>query len=292
MDLNQLKSFVAVAHQGNLTHAAETLCLSQPAVSAQIKAIEKNLDIVLFERNAQGMTLTRSGEAFLPHAEALLQHMHQLDRFASSLSEQYANQIELGLIYPLPGHKIAALTQDIFRQHPHVKLNYHHGLSGHLINQIRKKELHGGFFLGNNPYRSVRCIFLESIDYVLICANEFSADLESNLPKSLNNYPWIEMSEASGSRRQGTKLWHDYRLNPPRSVICDQQATIIDLVAAQIGIALVPLHDAEDGIAQGKNIHILDFPKQQIELGFIYANEYEHDPLVGILKDSIEKVWA
>ena len=88
MDLNQLKSFVAVAHQGNLTQAAEALHLSQPAVSAQIKAIEKNLNVVLFERNAQGMTLTRSGAAFLPQAEALLQHMHQLDQYGHRTIQQ------------------------------------------------------------------------------------------------------------------------------------------------------------------------------------------------------------
>lgn len=105
MDLNQLKSFVAVAHQGNLTQAAEALHLSQPAVSAQIKAIEKNLDIVLFERNAQGMALTRSGAALLPQAEALLQHMHQLNQFAASLAENYTGQIDVGRSTPCPAAK-------------------------------------------------------------------------------------------------------------------------------------------------------------------------------------------
>ena len=59
MELNQLKAFVTVAHQGNLTQASERLFLSQPAVSAQIKAIENELGTPLFVRNSNGMSLTR-----------------------------------------------------------------------------------------------------------------------------------------------------------------------------------------------------------------------------------------
>ena len=71
MDLNQLKSFVTVAYHRNLTQAAERLHLSQPAVSAQIKAIENHVGTALFHRNSSGMTLTRAGEILLPEAEAL-----------------------------------------------------------------------------------------------------------------------------------------------------------------------------------------------------------------------------
>ncbi|WP_342747585.1 LysR family transcriptional regulator [Neisseria iguanae] len=59
IDINQLKSFVNVAHQGNLTQAAERLFLSQPAVSAQIKAIKNDLGTPLFNRTSNDMTLTR-----------------------------------------------------------------------------------------------------------------------------------------------------------------------------------------------------------------------------------------
>lgn len=291
MDLNQLKSFVAVAHQGNLTQAAETLHLSQPAVSAQIKAIEKNLDVVLFARNAQGMSLTRSGEAFLPKAEALLQHMHQLDEFAASLSETYVSELQLGLIHPLPGEHVALMTCHILQQHPSLQLQYRYDLSGNIINAVRKKELHAGFFLGDNPFRNVCSVFLQHIEYALVCPRQWQSELAAGFPKSLNTKPWIAMSEVSGSHKQIRQLWRELRLTPPHTVICDQQLTMVDLIAAQVGISLIPRHDAETALAQHKNIAILDCAEQQVPLSFIYAKEYELDPVVDILKNSIRHTW-
>ncbi|WP_066569371.1 LysR family transcriptional regulator [Snodgrassella sp. CFCC 13594] len=291
MDLNQLKSFVAVAHQGNLTQAAETLHLSQPAVSAQIKAIEKNLDVVLFERNAQGMALTRSGEAFLPQAEAMLQHMHKLDQFAASLSTTYVSELQLGLIHPMPGEHVAQLTQAILAAHPTVQLQYRYDLSGNIINAVRKKELHGGFFLGHNPYRNVCSLFLENIEYVLVCPQPWLPELTENFPKNLNHKPWIAMSELSGSHKQIRQLWRELRLNPPQSVVCDQQQALIDLVAAHIGLSLVPRNDAELALAQNKKVAILNQATQWIPLSFIYAKEHELDPMVAIAKQGIQHTW-
>jgi DNA-binding transcriptional LysR family regulator len=58
MEFYQLRSFVAVAEAGHLTRAAEKLHVSQPAVSAQIKALEDELELALFERTSSGMVLT------------------------------------------------------------------------------------------------------------------------------------------------------------------------------------------------------------------------------------------
>ena len=61
MELNRLRSFVVVAETGHLTRAAEKLHISQPALSAQIRALEDELDLTLFERTSTGMTLTAAG---------------------------------------------------------------------------------------------------------------------------------------------------------------------------------------------------------------------------------------
>jgi len=65
MELYQLRSFVVAAKMGHLTRAAEKLHLSQPAISAQIKALQSEFELALFERNYSGMTLTPAGERLL-----------------------------------------------------------------------------------------------------------------------------------------------------------------------------------------------------------------------------------
>ena len=163
MELNQLKAFVTVAHQGNLTQASERLFLSQPAVSAQIKAIENELGTPLFVRNSNGMSLTRAGEIFLPEAESLLQHKHRLEHFAKTLAANHTEEIRLGLIHPVDSAKVTRLTALVSQREPKTRLHIQYGMSGEIADRIQEHKLHGGFFLGTSKQMGIRSIFLENI---------------------------------------------------------------------------------------------------------------------------------
>ncbi|MDP9133340.1 MAG: LysR family transcriptional regulator, partial [Actinomycetota bacterium] len=75
MEIGQLEALVAVARRGGFTRAATALNLSQPAVSRRLGLLERELGAPLFERIPSGIVLTAAGQAFLPHAEALLASM-------------------------------------------------------------------------------------------------------------------------------------------------------------------------------------------------------------------------
>ncbi|STZ76430.1 LysR family transcriptional regulator [Bergeriella denitrificans] len=291
MDINQLKSFVTVAHHGNLTQAAERLFLSQPAVSAQIKAIENNLGTALFHRGSNGMTLTRAGEILLPEAEALLRHKHKLEHFAKTLSSRYTEETALGLIHPVDADKLTALTAHITRTAPQTRLHIQYGMSGEILTRIQDKALHGGFYLGDIRQRGIRSLFLQNITYSLICPQHAYETLHRNLPQGLEDYTWIEMSGISGSYKNLQQFWHAHRLAPKRQILCDYPQTIIDLVAGGIGIAMVPGSKAESAIRDGRPVALIEEYRQSMPLYFIYADEYEEHPDLQLLKQSVEAIW-
>ena len=72
MELRQLEYFVAVAEEANFTRAAERIHVAQPAVSAQIQRLERELGQTLLDRSRRAVRLTAAGEAVLPHARAAL----------------------------------------------------------------------------------------------------------------------------------------------------------------------------------------------------------------------------
>ena len=291
MDINQLKSFVTVAHHGNLTQVAERLFLSQPAVSAQIKAIENDLGTPLFNRTSSGMSLTRAGEIFLPEAESLLQHKHKLEYFAKTLASHYTEETELGLVHPIDADKLAELTANINQAAPHTRLHIQYGMSGEILSRIQNKTLHGGFYLGDICQRGIRSLFLQNITYSLICPERESADIRKNLPKSLENYIWIEMSGSSGSHKNLQQFWRINHLSPKRQILCDYPQAIVDLVISGIGVAMVPSNKAEAALAAGRPITVIEEYRQTMPLHFIYADEYEENPNLQLLKQSVEKVW-
>lgn len=291
MDIIHLKAFITVAHTQNLTQAAEKLFLSQPAVSAQIKAIENNVGTPLFKRTNNGMQLTRAGEVLLPEAESLLQHKHRLELFASSLAEHYVQDAQLGIIHSIAASKVTTLTQRIMQQQPDTQLHIQYGMSGEILSRLQNKELHGGFFLGQINQRSLQIHFLENIAYSLICPESEQQSLRKGLPKSLNDYTWVEMSGISGSHKHLQQFWHRHKLSPKKQIICDYPQTIIDLVAAQTGLAIVPKHAAQAAMAQGKPIAIIDEFEQQLPLYFLYLDEYSEDPILQVLRDNVLQVW-
>lgn len=291
MELNQLKSFVAVAHHGNLTQAAERLFLSQPAVSAQIKAVEAELGTPLFTRASSGMTLTRAGEIFLPEAEALLQHKHRLDQFAKTLAANYTEEADLGLIHPVDSAKVSQLTALIGESAPHTRLHIQYGMSGEILERIRDKRLHGGFFLGMTRQPGIHSRFLENIRYALICPQDELAAIRSNLPAALEDYVWIEMSGVSGSNKHLKQFWRANRLAPKRQILCDYPQTIIDLVADGQGVAMVPESKARAAVASGRPVALVEEYRQTLPLHFIYADEYAQNPTLHILKECIAAVW-
>ncbi|MDO1510897.1 MULTISPECIES: LysR family transcriptional regulator [unclassified Neisseria] len=291
MDYTQLKTFTVVAHIGNLTQAADRLHLSQPAVSAQIKALEKKLDVTLFKRTTNGMDLTLAGEVFLPEAESLLQHHHKLDCFAKTLSEHYVTHAELGLIHPASPVKITRLTQQILQREPDIQLHIQYGMSGEIEQRVLDKQLHGGFFLGPVIHRSLRSIFLEDIHYSLICPAEQAREVCADLPASLEKFAWIEMSGVSGSRKHMKQFWREHKISPKHQIICDYPQTIIDLVCEGTGVAMVPEHKAESARKSGKPIEIIEEYRQALPLHFIYLDEYDEDPVLNLLKSCVEGVW-
>lgn len=97
MDLRLLRYFVAVADAGSATRAANILHVTQPVLSRQLRQLERELGVELFEREGRGLRLTRAGADFLPHARDLLHRAERLERTASELAGGHLRGVHLAV---------------------------------------------------------------------------------------------------------------------------------------------------------------------------------------------------
>ncbi|MFD8423073.1 LysR family transcriptional regulator [Streptomyces sp. NPDC059466] len=114
VELRQLRYFVAVAEELNFGRAAERLLIAGPSLSQQIKALERDLGVRLFDRDRRSVSLTPAGAALLPHTRALLERAEDLQRCAERLSG--SESVRLGYVNWLPPD-MTARTAGVARLH-------------------------------------------------------------------------------------------------------------------------------------------------------------------------------
>ena len=120
----QLRYFVAVADEGQMTRAAHKLHIAQPALSQAIAQLESELGLELLERHARGVTLTQAGEAFLPKARAALAAETDAAATAQSLARAVRSAITVGYIGPPPTINAPELFEAFAEARPGAEISF------------------------------------------------------------------------------------------------------------------------------------------------------------------------
>jgi DNA-binding transcriptional LysR family regulator len=120
----QLRYFVTVSEEGQITRAAKRLHLAQPALSQAIAQLESELGVELLTRHPRGVTLTDAGEAFLVKARAVLAAEAETSQVALALRRAASDTIAIGFIGPPPTLSSPELFCAFAERHPHAHISY------------------------------------------------------------------------------------------------------------------------------------------------------------------------
>ncbi|MFD2208090.1 LysR family transcriptional regulator [Kiloniella antarctica] len=138
VDLNKLRTFTVVAKEGSITKAAERLYRTQPAISAQLKDIEEDTKLVLFERKNSKIYLTKEGRCLFEYAQ---ERINEIDAVVDCLRNHRQNlegSIRLGVQFEVTTYLIPDIVHEFKKLHPKVRLEIigldHHDLEDGLLN--------------------------------------------------------------------------------------------------------------------------------------------------------------
>ncbi|HEY7646229.1 MAG TPA: LysR family transcriptional regulator, partial [Hyphomicrobiales bacterium] len=118
--LRQLLYFVAVAENGSVSGAAQSLSISQSSVTEAIKELEADLGVVLFERHSRGLNISYKGHQFLRHAKAILGNVSDARRAFSASAGKSAGTLNLGVTSLVAGYFLSDILARFRRAYPDV----------------------------------------------------------------------------------------------------------------------------------------------------------------------------
>ncbi|MGJ7530467.1 MULTISPECIES: LysR family transcriptional regulator [unclassified Variovorax] len=292
MELHQIRAFVAVARVGNVTRAADALCVTQPAVTAQIKGLESSLGVALFDRSGGRMTLTRAGDRLLPQAEALLSAASELKGAARNMQGELSGRIDLGLPGESPEFlRTGSLSVAVQRSLPLVELHTRTHAVGHLLDQVRGGGLAGAFTISVHPPRDLQWIALRSVCYRIAFPPRLAAEMQRGGWRVLAGLPWVDGTAESHVHQMLRGLFEQQGLTPNVVMRSDDTSSLETFVRAGSACALLREEVAVPGVERGDWV-VWGHARVDAQLYFSSAAERASDPLVVALASAVQSVWA
>lgn len=288
MELYQLRTFVAVAEEGQVTRAAEKLHISQPAVSGQLKSLEEALGLVLFKRVHGGIQLTKAGNSLLSKTKDVLAAVEELRSAAKKLSTNLTGRLTLGVMLNPQFIRLGELTNHLLVHYPGLDVDIRHRNSIAVITNLRSQEIDASFYIGQEVPPDMQSIELRKVFYRVVASPVWKDKLANPEWSAVANLPWIT---SDGSFAQMMEALFCSRGSRPKTIIkADQESTIIGLVQSGVGLSLVREELALQAAARGQLV-IWENTMTQLVLKLIYLASREADPVIETVANAVSSVW-
>ncbi|MBC3932446.1 MAG: LysR family transcriptional regulator [Undibacterium curvum] len=293
MDFTQLRAFVMVAREGNLTRAAERLHLTQPAVSLQLKALQENLSLQLFSRSAGGMVLTNDGAKLLPYAERVLAATAEFRQAFASLHSTISGELAIGTILDPEFTRLGLFLKRLMETYPQLSTKLRQGMSGSVLQQVRQGDLDVGFYLGQVPQDAknpLHSISLTPFTYRVVAPSGWQSRVHGKSWEQLAQLPWIWTPPESAHHRLLTPIFAACGQQPRQVALVDQEPSMLDLVKSGVGLSLI-----RDSIAireaHAHGLVIADAVSVNSELSFVCSAKRQHEAMIAASFTLIGQCW-
>ncbi|WGI26607.1 LysR substrate-binding domain-containing protein [Halomonas alkaliantarctica] len=273
--IQQLRVFVAVAHSRSLAEASERVHLSQPAISIALRKLEENVGGALFARTTRQLALTPEGEAFLPVAVRLLNDWNEA---FEDLNDQFSKQrgkVTVAALPTLAAGLFPRVIKLFHEAYPRINLSLHDVLAEQINQMVREGRADLGLSVPPSDADDLTFEPVLEDSYVAVCPCGHPLLTQSTVAWSqLATYPFIGINRLSSSRQDIDRIMQS--VGERLDILCDarQIATVGRMVAAGLGISVLPSLSFRQIAADGIEHRPLVEPTIRRELGIILSRHH------------------
>jgi DNA-binding transcriptional LysR family regulator len=262
VELDQIEAFLAIVRSGGFTRASSSLHLSQPAISRRIHLLEHELGAPLFERIPAGVFLTDAGQAFLPHAEALLASMRDGVDAVKALRGTAQGIVTLAIVGTLASTKLTARLRRFREAHPGIELRLRTALSAEVSELVRRGDATFGLRYGLDPNPDLTSALVYDEPMLPVCSPQHRLARARRLePKALAEERWIAFPSRPGEPHEPYSSALEQRLaacglTAAEIIPIDSLTAQKRMVEAGFGLALLPASAVDEELRAG-TLHAL-----------------------------------
>jgi LysR family hydrogen peroxide-inducible transcriptional activator len=244
MNLRDLKYIIAVAETRHFGKAAERCFVSQPTLSGQIKKLEEELGVAIFERTSRTVVITPVGEAILAHARQIMEQADAITQLARAHQDPLAGPLRVGAIPTLSPYLMPLILVPLKKQHPQMQLVLSEELTDTLLERLRNHEIDAALLATQveEPDLISLPLFDEPFWVAFPSEHAFYAK-EKITRRDLEQENLLLLAEGHCLAKQAMDVCH-LKKREAQGELADLRAasleTLIQLVGAGFGITLVP----------------------------------------------------
>ncbi|MBT3347148.1 MAG: LysR family transcriptional regulator [Thiotrichales bacterium] len=256
----QLRVFEAVANNSNFTRAAEELYLTQPAVSMQIRQLEGNLGIALFDHLGKKIFLTDAGKEFYKSSRNITQQLESVEEYLEELKG--VRQGHLKIVVATTANSFATnLLATFIQRHPEITISLDVTNRQRLIETLESNE--SDLVIMGQPPEKLDLVADPFMDNPLVMIVGRGHPLyrkrakSTFTPSEVEQYKFVVREKGSGTRTAMERFFRERELNLETSMEFGSNEAIKQAVQAGLGLAIVSIHTIKLEL-QAKVVRILD----------------------------------
>ena len=256
MDVPQLRTILHVAELGSLSKAADRLRIAQPALSRQVRLLEDELGIRLFDRHGRGMVVTEAGKEVLRHAQRIMQELDEIRATVADEDAPLRGHVSIGMPPTVSDILSVPLVSAFQAHHPEAKLRIVSAYTGYLLDWLHRGELDVAIMYETRPVRSLRMEPL--LEEVLFLIGPPDADLRPDRPVSFAKVAALKLFLPSLGHGLRTILEQSAQIAACRlevPVEADSYSTLKNLVESGHGYTILPLAPIHRDVREGRLVY-------------------------------------
>jgi DNA-binding transcriptional LysR family regulator len=262
LNLRHLEALSAVSAAGNFTRAAQSLHVSQPALTVQIRQLEEALGVKLLDRNTRSVRLTRIGEQLTPVIQRLLREIEAVVTNAHELASGDRGVVSVSALPSVCSTVLPRIISDFRKQYPGISVLLRDGVAQRVLEKVKNGEvdLAVGSFPDADLSMEVIPLFTDNLRVVFPPHSPLERKRSVRL-KDLIDYPLIVMDPQSSLRAQVNRAFESigHFLTPAYEVT--YMSTAVGLAKAGLGVAILPSSTLEMSELSGLRSRSLSSPR-------------------------------